>query len=62
MNVRTVQSPIDFKWHIEEEKDGVWQPLQCHTFGTIDDAKAWFERAKKAKRVNPAMLGNWNDA
>lgn len=60
--VRAVLSPIDFKYSIEEEyHDGSWKPMEASRFGNAEDAKAWFERAKKAKRQAPALLGNWND-
>lgn len=60
---RVVQDYYDFKYYIEHRwSNGEWRRNHSWpTFSTIADAQAYFERAKKVRKANPAELGDLND-
>lgn len=61
---QVVQDMYDFKYYIEQQwSDGSWRRNHAWpSFGTIDDAHAHFQRAKKVRKNIPAVLGDINDA
>lgn len=60
---QVVQDMYDFKYYIEQQwSNGEWRRnYSWPAFGTIDDAHAHFQRAKKVHKSIPAALGDIND-
>lgn len=60
---RVLQDMYDFKFYIEQQwSNGEWRRNHSWpSFGTIEDASAHFQRAKKINKSIPADLGDIND-
>lgn len=61
---RAVLNPYNFKYHIEHlHFNGEWIRNELWpVFNSVSDAKAHFERAKKALKETPAELGDLDES